>query len=101
MSAGPEIRTRRLAPGARLKLGRGEHTLVVQEGVLYVALADDEVALIAGDEIVVTDRTLRGAWNAGADTAEVAVLTRPTEARRARRRPRAGSGLLRAAPLRR
>src|SRR3954470_1626802 len=91
MNHGPNIQIRRLPAGARLKLGRGEHTVVVNEGVLYVAFEDDELALIPGDEVIIRGRARRRSWNAGSEPVEVAILTRATEAPRVRRRPRAGS----------
>jgi hypothetical protein len=70
-----DIATHELRPHERLRLGLGEHTLVVQEGILYMILETDEIALVPGDEVVVRGEHLRGAWNAGSDLLRVAELT--------------------------
>ena len=69
-----DIATHELQPHERLRLGLGEHTLVVQEGILYMILESDEIALVPGDEVVVRGEHLRGAWNAGSDLLRVAEL---------------------------
>jgi hypothetical protein len=70
-----DIATHELQPHERLRLGLGEHTLVVQEGILYMVLETDEIALVPGDEVVVRGEHLRGAWNAGNDLLRVAELS--------------------------
>jgi hypothetical protein len=69
-----EVTVHRLAPDEGLSLGRGEHTLVVREGVVYVSLHSGDVALIPGDEIVVHPADFRGAWSEARDEAELVVL---------------------------
>jgi hypothetical protein len=70
-----DIQTHELEPHGRLRLGLGEHTLVVQEGILYMILESDEIALVPGDEVVVRGEHLRAAWNAGSDLLRVAELS--------------------------
>ena len=70
-----DIATQELRPHERLRLGLGEHTLVVQEGILYMVLETDEIALVPGDEVVVRGEHVRGAWNAGSDLLRVAELS--------------------------
>jgi mannose-6-phosphate isomerase-like protein (cupin superfamily) len=70
-----------LAPGERLHLTAGMHgpcedELIVADGVLYVVLDEDEVALMPGDAVVVRVGELRCAWNAGDDVARVIATRR-------------------------
>ena len=70
-----DIATHELPPHGRLRLGLGEHTLVVEKGILYMILENDEIALVRGDEVVVRGEHLRAAWNAGHDVLRVAELS--------------------------
>ena len=70
-----DVHTHELEPHERLRLGLGEHTLVVQKGILYMVLENDEIALVPGDEVVVRGEHLRGAWNAGSDLLRVSELS--------------------------
>jgi hypothetical protein len=70
------IAVHELGPRQRLRLPKGEHAVVVQEGVLHVVREDDEVALIAGDEIVLRQGAYRVARNATGGTARVVALSR-------------------------
>jgi quercetin dioxygenase-like cupin family protein len=61
-----------LDTGERLHLPPHHDTaVIVSDGVLYVALDDDEVVLTAGDEIVIPAGEPRRAWNAGDAPAQV------------------------------
>jgi glyoxylate utilization-related uncharacterized protein len=66
-----------LQPLEQLPVGIFEHTLYVSDGVVYVVLEEDELALTAGDQIGIRRGELRRAWNAGEETARVVVATRP------------------------
>jgi hypothetical protein len=70
-----DISVHELLPHERLRLGLGEHTILVEEGILYVVVEGDELALIPGDEVVVRGEDLRGAWNAGTDLLRVSELS--------------------------
>ena len=70
------IAVHELGPHRRLRLPRGEHTLVVEDGVLLVTLRHDELALIRGDEVVVRSGELRRARNATGGSARVLALSR-------------------------
>ena len=78
MLAEPSVHV--LAPDERLRLGHMhgpcEDELVVTDGLLYVVLGDDEVALMPGDGIVVPGGELRHAWNAGDEVARVIATRR-------------------------
>jgi len=65
-----------LQPLEQLPVGMFEHTLYVSDGVVYVVLDEDELALTAGDQIGIRRGELRRAWNAGDETARVVVATR-------------------------
>jgi quercetin dioxygenase-like cupin family protein len=65
-----------LEPLEHLPVSICEHTMYVSDGVVYVVLHDDELALSAGDQIGVRRGELRRAWNAGDGTARVTVATR-------------------------
>ncbi|MDQ1373234.1 MAG: hypothetical protein QOJ09_572 [Actinomycetota bacterium] len=69
-----------LAPEEPLRLGHMhgpcEDELVVTDGVLYVVLGDDEMALMPGDALVVRNGDVRRAWNAGDDVARVIATRR-------------------------
>ena len=65
-----------LDPLQRLPVGIHDHTLSVSEGVLYVVLEVDELALTSGDQIGVRAGELKRAWNAGEEVARIAVSTR-------------------------
>jgi hypothetical protein len=71
-----KIAVHALGPHQRLRLGKGEHAVVVQEGALLVTLAGHEVALIAGDEIVLRQGSFRQARNATGGRARVVALSR-------------------------
>jgi len=71
------IAVHELGPRQRLRLPKGEHAIVVEEGVLLVTLTGDEVALIPGEEIVIRTGTLREARNATRGRARVLALSRP------------------------
>jgi hypothetical protein len=73
-----EVAVHELQPLEQLPVGIFEHTLYVSDGVLYVILAEDELALTAGDQIGIRRGELRRAWNAGDGTARVAVASRST-----------------------
>jgi hypothetical protein len=70
------IEVHELEPLERLQIGDRDHTLSVSDGVLYVVLDEDELALTSGDQIGVRSGELRRAWNAGEATARVVVVTR-------------------------
>ena len=65
-----------LRPLDQLPIAMFEHTLYVSDGVLDVVLEDEELALIAGDQIGLRRGELRRAWNAGDEIARVVVATR-------------------------
>jgi quercetin dioxygenase-like cupin family protein len=65
-----------LQPLEQLPVGMFEHTLYVSDGVVYVVLDEDELALTAGDQIGIRRGELRRVWNAGDETARVVVATR-------------------------
>jgi quercetin dioxygenase-like cupin family protein len=65
-----------LDPLQPLPVGSHDHTLYVAEGVLYVVLEEDELALTSGDQIGVRPGELKRAWNAGETVARVSVTTR-------------------------
>jgi hypothetical protein len=71
-----EITVHDLAPNERLHLPPCEHTVLVTEGLLYVVLEDDELALIPGEEVVIGSGKLEFAWNAGSDPARIAAMRR-------------------------
>ena len=67
-----------LAPEQRLELDASrEQVIAVAAGVVYVALADDEVVLTAGDSIAIAAGEPRRAWNAGDSIAHVVVRAEP------------------------
>ena len=71
-----KIAVHALGPHQRLRLPKGEHALVVEEGVLLLTLRGEELALIRGDEIVVRSGDLREARNATGGSARVLALSR-------------------------
>ena len=71
-----QVTIHELEPGQRLELPPCEHTVVVTEGLLYVVLDDDDLALIAGEEVVIPSDRLEFAWNAGSDRARIAAMRR-------------------------
>jgi hypothetical protein len=73
---GVEIVIHELEPNQRLGLPPCEHTVLVTEGLLYVVLQDDELALIHGEEAVIGSGQLEFAWNAGNDVARIAAMRR-------------------------
>jgi hypothetical protein len=73
-----EVAVHELQPLEQLPVGIFEHTLYVSDGVVYVILEQDELALTAGDQIGIRRGELRRAWNAGDETARVVVATRST-----------------------
>jgi quercetin dioxygenase-like cupin family protein len=75
-NAAVQITIHELEPGQRLQLPPFEHTVVVTEGLLYVVLDDDELALIPGEEVVIPRDRLEFAWNAGSDRARIAAMRR-------------------------
>jgi hypothetical protein len=75
-TAAVKIAVHELGPRKRLRLPKGEHALVVEEGVLLVTFADRELALIRGDELVVRRGELREARNATGGRARVLALSR-------------------------
>jgi mannose-6-phosphate isomerase-like protein (cupin superfamily) len=75
-AAAVKIAVHELGPRKRLRLPKGEHALVVEEGVLLVTFADRELALIRGDEVVVRRGELREARNATGTPARVLALSR-------------------------
>jgi mannose-6-phosphate isomerase-like protein (cupin superfamily) len=63
-----------LSPDQRLELDHCcDQVIAVDEGVVYVVLADDEVVLTAGDSITIPAGAPRRAWNAGDEAAQVEV----------------------------
>jgi quercetin dioxygenase-like cupin family protein len=66
-----------LKPDERLgsdRLSTGRDQLIrVSDGVVYVALEDDDVVLTAGDSIVVRAHEPRRVWNAADVTARLVV----------------------------
>jgi quercetin dioxygenase-like cupin family protein len=71
-----QITMHELEPKQGFQLPPCEHTVLVTDGLLYVVLEDDEVALIPGDEVVIGSGKLQFAWNPGSDMARVAAMTR-------------------------
>ena len=71
-----EVVVHELQPLEQLPVGIFEHTLYVSDGVVYVVLDEDELALTAGDQIGIRRGELRRAWNAGDEAARVVVATR-------------------------
>jgi quercetin dioxygenase-like cupin family protein len=65
-----------LAPNQRLYLPPGDVTVLVTEGLLYIVLDDEDLALIPGEEVVIPAGRLQFAWNAGTDVAKIAALRR-------------------------
>src|SRR4051794_8552900 len=65
-----------LRPLEQLPIGIHEHTMYVEDGVVYVVLDQDELALTAGDQIGIRRGELRRAWNAGDEIARVVIATR-------------------------
>jgi quercetin dioxygenase-like cupin family protein len=64
----------RLAPDERLEIEPYcEQVIHVATGVLYVALADDETVLTAGDSMQIGAADAARAWNAGDEPASVEV----------------------------
>jgi homogentisate 1,2-dioxygenase len=74
-SGAVDVTVHNLVPSDRVRFGDGEHTVVVEEGVVYLLLEDDELALIQGNEVVIPHGQL---WYASsvAGPARVAVLSR-------------------------
>ena len=67
-----------LAPGecvSRLHHGK-EQSISVDEGIVYVVLEEDEIALTAGDSLTIAAGERRSAWNAGDEVARIAVTAR-------------------------
>jgi quercetin dioxygenase-like cupin family protein len=75
-TARTEVTVHELQPLEQLPVGITEHTIYVSDGVLYVILEADELALTAGDQIGIRRGELRRAWNAGEEAARVVVATR-------------------------
>jgi quercetin dioxygenase-like cupin family protein len=71
-----QITVHSLAPNQRLELPPCDHTVLVTEGLLYVVLDDEDLALIPGEEVVIPSGRLQFAWNAGHDVARIAALRR-------------------------
>jgi hypothetical protein len=71
-----QITVHTLAPNQRLELPPCEHAVLVTEGLLYVVLDDEDLALIPGDEVVIPSGRLQFAWNAGGEVARIAALRR-------------------------
>jgi quercetin dioxygenase-like cupin family protein len=71
-----EVAVHELQPLEQLPVAIFEHTLYVSDGVLYVILEEDELALTAGDQIGLRRGELRRAWNAGDETARIVIATR-------------------------
>ncbi len=67
-----------LAPGQRLPDLDADHeqAISVAEGVIYVVLEEDELALTPGDRVTIPAGERRRAWNAGDVTARLAVSAR-------------------------
>jgi hypothetical protein len=74
-SAAVKVSVHELGPRKRLRLPKGAHVLVVEEGVLLVTLRDDQLALIRGDEVVVRSGEFE-ARNATGGRARVMALSR-------------------------
>jgi quercetin dioxygenase-like cupin family protein len=73
---GVAITNHTIEPKGGLELPAGDVALLVTDGLLYVALEDDDLALIPGDEIVIPAGNLQFAWNPTTDTTKVAALRR-------------------------
>ena len=71
-----QITVHTLEPNQRLELPACEHAVLVTDGLLYVVLDDEDLALIPGDEVVIPSGRLQFAWNAGSDVARIAALRR-------------------------
>jgi hypothetical protein len=69
-----DVTVHRLGPDQGMSLGPGEHTLVVREGLVYVSLRSGDVALIPGNEVVVSADDVRGIWNESREPSELVVL---------------------------
>src|SRR3569623_97956 len=48
-----QITVHSLSPNQRLELPPCDHTVLVTEGLLYVVLDDEDLALIPGEEVVI------------------------------------------------
>jgi quercetin dioxygenase-like cupin family protein len=72
-------RVEEIAPDARLRLEeRCEHIVSVSEGVVGVALAEDDAILTPGEWIGIGAGERRIAWNAGDEAARVVVAQHPS-----------------------
>jgi quercetin dioxygenase-like cupin family protein len=71
-----DVVTYHLDPLQRLPQRTDDHTLYVSEGVLYVVLEEDELALTSGDQIGIRPGEIKRAWNAGDEVARVVVSSR-------------------------
>ena len=71
-----EITIHEVQPNGGLQLPPCEVALLVTDGLLYVVLEDDELALIPGEEVVIGKNHLQFAWNAGSDVLRVAAMRR-------------------------
>ena len=60
-------------PGDRLDESR-DQLIVVSEGVVYVALEDDDSVLTPGDSALIRAGQPRRVWNAGDETARFVVV---------------------------
>jgi sulfur transfer complex TusBCD TusB component (DsrH family) len=74
-TAGVKVSVHDLGPRKRLRLPKGSHVLVVEDGVLLVTYRDDQLALIRGDEVVVRSGEFE-ARNATGGRARVLALSR-------------------------
>jgi quercetin dioxygenase-like cupin family protein len=71
-----DVVTYHLDPLQRLPHRTDDHTLYIAEGVVYVVLEEDELALTPGDQIGVRRDEMKRAWNAGDEVARVVVSSR-------------------------
>ena len=71
-----DVVTYHLDPLQRLPRRMDDHTLYIAEGVLYIELEEDELALTSGDQIGVRPGEIKRAWNAGDEVARIVVSTR-------------------------
>jgi hypothetical protein len=74
-TAGVKISVHDLGPRKRLRLPKGSHVLVVEDGVLLVTFRNDQLALVRGDEVVVRSGEFE-ARNATGGRARVLALSR-------------------------